>query len=222
MSDVPSWKLRRLASRSLRVLERRGQEASALKAFELSLKPKAEAFISAYDTGAKIVFSWRKEMDEGKNAAALLLQQIRTWNPVLQGVVPGFDPKGIGDSPDVPDDILADGETLLGVAMDHKDEQGNALPFLAEIQNSLGSALSAAEKEWSEAEAADKSYQEALALIRNTGDAFQAQLVLFRRVFAAVFGRSDKDYQKLRAERASTADKDDDVPADAPAPALPS
>lgn len=222
MSDVPFWKRRRLASRANRILERRSAEAPALKAFEITLKPKCLSFIAAYDSGAKSEFKWRNEMKEGRGAVALLLQQIRTWNPILQGIVPGFDGKSIGDRCDVPDDILNDGETLLGVAMDYKDGSGQALPFLAEIQNTLGPAIDAAAKEWAEAEAADKEYQNSLALVRSTGDEFQAQLVLFRRAFAAIFGRSDKDYQKLRVERAGTPDEDDDASGGATPPAPPS
>ena len=57
--------------------------------------------------------------------------------------------------------------------------------------------------QWSEAEAADSKYQELLRDVRATSAVFDLELQTFRRTLGNVAGRSDKDFQKLRTERAS-------------------
>ena len=50
----------------------------------------------------------------------------------------------------------------------------------------------------------------------------QADLVAFRQTLSTLVSRKDKDYQKLRVERAHTPDDDDDADAPpAPAPVSP-
>ena len=49
MPSIPNWKLRRLADRTLRVLERKSASTPALAAFKDTLIPKTQAFIAAYD-----------------------------------------------------------------------------------------------------------------------------------------------------------------------------
>ncbi len=53
-----------------------------------------------------------------------------------------------------------------------------------------------------------------------SGTSFDKELQLFRRRLRAFVGSSDKDYQKLRAERTSRPDDDDDAAAPTP-PAVP-
>lgn len=55
--------------------------------------------------------------------------------------------------------------------------------------------------------------------MRATGAVFDLELQTFRRSLSNVAGRNDKDFQKLRAERASHNDEEDDP--DAPAPPAP-
>jgi hypothetical protein len=78
--------------------------------------------------------------------------------------------------------------------------------------------MAAASKEWSEADAADKQYQDLLARVRSTAEGFDRDLQAFRRTLMTDAGRSDKDFQKLRAERAQVPDEEDD-PNAPPAPA---
>lgn len=216
MADVPNWKRRRLAARALRVQARRAPSSPPIKAFGATLVPKAQAFIDAYDKAAKHETTWKREMNEGRGAIAKLLVQIRSWLPVIHGDVPTLNTSTFGDNPDVPDDVIADAERLLGEATDAKTDLGEPLPYLPEIQTSLGVALEEARKDWKEAEASDSSYQLLQATARATGDAFDAELTRFRRTLAAVAGRQDKDYQKLRAARVSHPDEDDDGSAEAP------
>ncbi len=67
MSTVtPKWKLRRLASRGIRIVKRRAAQTPAVGAFLSTLVPNAEAYIAAYDRTMKYQASWKKEMDEGR------------------------------------------------------------------------------------------------------------------------------------------------------------
>ena len=79
--------------------------------------------------------------------------------------------------------------------------------------------MRAAQEEWSEAEAADSTYQQQLAETRTTGARFDTEIQAFRRTLATLFGRRDKDFQKLRTQRA--AEKDDEDDAGAPSPPEP-
>ncbi|MBN1607706.1 MAG: hypothetical protein JW940_13805, partial [Polyangiaceae bacterium] len=55
--------------------------------------------------------------------------------------------------------------------------------------------------------------------VREAGELLQRELTMFRRTLMSVTGRSDKDYQKLRATKAQLPDEDDD-PNAPPAPRL--
>src|SRR5688572_5780615 len=69
--------------------------------------------------------------------------------------------------------------------------------------------LAAAEKEWAGAEAADSKYQKLLADVRAAASVCDLELQLFRRTLRAALGRNDKDFQKLRGEKAGQPDEDD-------------
>ena len=216
MASTSSRKLRRLGGRVPRILARRAGEAPALLAYKDSLLALATAFNGAYDTAAKYENSWRKEMREGRGAVAALLKSIRGWLPLVVRDVPGFDSSTFGDQPDVPDDVLADGERLVSVIDETTLPGGASLAYKAAAIADLEPVLQAAQKEWQEAEAADSQYQKLLAAVRAAGNAFDTELQLFRRTLSSIAGRQDKDFQKLRSERAAAADEDDD-PAAPPA-----
>lgn len=216
MSSTAAWKLRRLASRAKRVQARRSAESPVLAAYSATLPPKADAFIAAYDTAAKYENTWRREMKEGKGAVAKLVSDIRSWLPLLARDIPEFDATSFADKPDVPDDVVTDANQLLDTLDSATDADGKSLDYAPNAQNSLNASLAAANKEWSEAEAADSHYQQLLANVRSTAAVFDLELQTFRRSLSHVAGRNDKDFQKLRAERASSSDDDDDPTAPAP------
>lgn len=211
MPSAPHWKLRRLAPRAKRVLARRSGEAPVLAAYSATLPGKADAFIQAYDSSAHYQTDWRREMKEGKSAVADLLKLLRGWLPLLARDIPGFDSSSFGDQPDVPDDVIEDAERLVLALTGAKDHSGKDLPFEDAASKVLEPAIQAAMKEWSEAEASDAKYQSLLAEVRSTADAFDKELQAFRLSLGSVVGRSNKDFQKLRAERASQADDEDEA-----------
>jgi hypothetical protein len=220
MPSSPHWKLRRLAPRAKRVQKRRAADSPIIDAYESTLQPKASTYIAAYDDCAKYQNTWRRELLEGKGAVAELVALIRGWLPLLIRDIPGFEPASFGDKPDVPDDVIEDGERLASTIDDYKDLGGVPLSYKDKALNALTPAIAKAAKEWAEAEQADSVYQKLLEQVRSWGEIFDAELQAFRRSLAAVAGRSDKDYQKLRAERASQEDSDDD-PGAPPAPIVP-
>lgn len=217
MASAPLWKLRRLASRAKRVQIRRATEAPAVAAYGPTLLPKADAFITTYDAATRYDARWSKEMGEGKGAIAALVTAIRAWLPLVARDVPGFDASTFADKPDVPDDVLEDGERLLSVVDEHVDGSGAPLGYRPGAVAALGTALAAAQKEWAEADEADATYQKMLQEVRTTAAVFDVELQAFRRTLSTVFGRSSKDFQKLRVERASHADEEDDGGAPPPA-----
>lgn len=216
MASSTYWKLRRLAPRAIRVIERRRGESGVLEAYAGTLIPKAEAFISAYDESGKYGAAWRKEMDEGRGAIKAVLDTMRSWLPLVQRDVPGFEGRDFGDKPDVPDDVIEDAGRFFDIVADYQNDAGEPLKYQDNLLQKLEPALQSAIKEWGEAESADKKYQSLLASMRQTAQAFDDDLKPFRRSLAVVAGRSDKDYQKLRAQKAQTSDEDDDAASPAP------
>lgn len=220
MAATAQWKLRRLASRALRVLERRGSENASLKSFETTLAPFARDYIASYDGVKRFNATWQKELSEGHGAVASLIGAIRAWLPRLSQDLPHFDRTTFADT-SVPDDVMEDAERLRETVEAHQElaqtpEQVKPLPYAADLLGQLEPAYAAAVKEWREAELADTQYQQALAKTRALAGQVHQELVAFRETLASVVGRRDMDYQKLRVQRASTADPEDD--ANAPQP----
>lgn len=215
-SQTPHWKQRRLASRVIRIAERRSGQSPAIASLALTSVPKAKAYIATYDDCMKYEATFKKEMMEGRAAIAVLLKLIQSWAPLLKRDVPGFDGSSFGDQPQVPDDVIEDGERMASVADEFRDNKGNPLAYRQALLDQFGPALQSAAKEWGEAEAADSQYQQLLASVRTQADELQADLVALRRCLLAIVGQGDKDYQKLRAERAGFPDDDDDPNAPTP------
>jgi hypothetical protein len=216
MANTSAWKLRRLASRAKRVQARRSSESPVLAVYTATLPIKVDAFVKAYDDAAKYQNTWRREMKEGKGAVAKLVSLIRALLPLLVRDVPQFNASDFGDKPDVPDDIIEDGNRLLDILDEATDASGNLLNYSNTAKTAIAEALVAANKEWAEAEGADSHYQKLLADVRATASVFDLELQTFRRSLAHVAGRSDKDFQKLRVERAAQTDDEDDPAAPAP------
>lgn len=210
MPSSPHWKLRRFAIRAKRIQARRAAESGAVAAFASTLVPAADAYIAAYGAAAKSEAGWKREVAEGKGAISALVKALRSWLPRVGADIRGFDSSSFADRPEVPDDVIEDGERFVEIIDEHKDAAGNPLPYRQAALAELDPLLAAAQKEWSEADGADVAYQKLLADVRKAAAAFDPELQAFRRTLFGAFGRSDKDYQKLRADRASTPDDDDD------------
>jgi hypothetical protein len=221
MSSTTFWKLRRLAPRALRVVARRSPESRAVAAYAATVGPKAQAFVAAYDEAGRYRVSWQKEMGEGRGAVRGLVGALRRWLPLVARDVPGFVATEFADKPQVPDDVMEDAGRLHDQVHDYRDPAGNPLSYQADCLAELDAALAAAHQEWAEAEEADKRYQTLCAAMRRTAADFDLELHAFRRTLSACAGRSDKDFQKLRAEKASLPDPEDDPAAPQPPTPVP-
>ena len=126
---TPHWKLRRLAPRAIRVVSRRAMESAVIASYTQTTIVKAKAYIAAYDLSVKFGINYKKEMEEGRSAIAVLLKLIQSWAPALKRDVPGFDGSVYGDQPQVPDDVIEDGERMVSVIDEYKDGQGNPLTY---------------------------------------------------------------------------------------------
>jgi hypothetical protein len=218
MPNHPMWKLRRLAPRAKRVLERRKSEAPVLAAYEPKLIPAADLFVAYYDLAAHYKGTWQREMQEGRNAIAVLGNSVRSWVPLVAGDIENLDTSDFADSP-VADDVILAAERLMTQVGAHSDAAGNPLSYRDSLVLDIRTRLEAGVKERGEAEAADRRFQQTLADARSSADAFEAILQAFRKSLGLTFGRHDKDYQKLRIQRAAQRDEDDDP--GAPVPELP-
>lgn len=215
MAQAPLWKLRRLAPRAKRVIERRKSDAPVIAAYEPTMVSAADGYMAAYDQAARYRGTWKQEMAESSDAVAVLAKALRTWIPLLARDVGGFDDSTFLDTA-VPDDVISDGEQILATLAERVTTGREPLQYQAALVADVTAKVEAAQKEHAEAEAADRLYQERLAEVRRAAEIFHNELRTFRRTVAALIGRNDKDYQKLRMQRAAQRDEDDDL--DAPAP----
>lgn len=205
------WKSRRLAARALKIFARH-RAVPAIGAYETSLGPKANAFITTYDTAVRYEGTWRKEMTEGRGAMAALLAEINAWKPHVARERPGYDLTTIGDRPAVPEDLIQDGIALA------EQLESVAAPWAAAGATALRAKATDAERETDEAAAADAQHSANLTAVRAAQAAFDGELQLLRDTLRATIGRSHPDFQKLRAEKVAAADSDDDPAAPPPSP----
>lgn len=223
MAGTSQWKLRRLAGRAKRVVERHAATHGPIAAYRERLIPLTTGFSRSYDGVKRFKVTWQREMAEGRGASAELVQVMRAWLPRLSADIPQFDRSTFADTR-VPDDIEEDATRLRETVEDFQEvaaSGGNslsALPYAEQLLSELDPAMTKAAKEWAEAENADEQYQKALKETRGLASQLNDELVKFRQTLLNVLGRSHTDYQKLRASRASSPDPDDD--ADAPQPTV--
>jgi hypothetical protein len=218
MTAYPMWKLRRLAPRALRVLERRKSEAPVLAAYEPKLVPLAQVYIAAYDRAAGYRSTWLREMAEDRGAIATLASTVQGWVPLVAGDIANLNASDFAPSP-VADDVVTAARLLIDMVAGHVDAEASALPYRDVLIADVGVKIAAGLKERAEAEAADREYQQILATARVAYADFNTVLQAFRKSLGTIFGRNDKDFQKLRVQRAAQRDDDDDP--GAPVPELP-
>ncbi|HEY3356510.1 MAG TPA: hypothetical protein VGQ83_24880 [Polyangia bacterium] len=202
------WKLRRIAPRTLRVLARHRGESQAIAAHEPGLTAKAGAFVAAFDDA----------MRGAKPAAAAHALQVavRAWLPILTRDVDGFDATDFGGRAELADDVLDDARRLVERVQGHKDVHGAALPYRDQCVAGLTARIAQAEQEAQTREAADAPLRGLLAALRSTSEALETELQGVRRTLAARLGRQDRDFTKLRPQRAHLVDDDDDPAAPPP------
>lgn len=209
--NTPRWKLRRLASRVLRVHARNRNLEPGLAAFDESITRSAPEYAAAFDELRRLLASHGEELDEGKAAIAALVHKLRIWAPIVARDVDRISASDFGDNPEVPDDVINDARSLIEHVTGRTDDGKPPLSYADALVADLGAVLAAAEKEWGEADDYQWGLGTARKKVRETGARFERDLIAYRRVLRQVIGREATDYQKLRAERARTPDADDDA-----------
>jgi hypothetical protein len=216
------WKTRRLATRAKKVVARHASKP-AIAAFDPILTMKADAFIETYDAAARNEAHWRRELHQGRDAMGDLEATMSSWKPHIARERPGFDLTTIGDRPTVPEDLIQDAIALADELDAIRSADGTTPPWATAAATTLRQKAELAEREADEAAQADATRNEQLATVRANKAAFDAELSLLRETLRALLGRSHPDFQKLRAEKASAPDEEDDPNAPQPsAPVVPS
>lgn len=207
---APQWKLRRLATRAQKVFTRH-RAIPSVGAYASSLLPEATGFIANH--GAVQVFNtrWKREMAEGRGAMATLLGEINQWKPHVARSQPTFELSTIGDRPDVPEDLIEDGERLADALELIRGADGTVSAEIAAGVTALRAKADAAERETGEAADADATWAGLLATLRAQASTFEAELSRFRQTLKGALGRAHPDFQKLRTEKVLAADEDDEV-----------
>lgn len=209
--NIPQWKLYRLAPRSIEVLELHRDKQAAIATFEATLVPSAQRVI---ELSAELrTYGSRRatERAEGKTAVAALVQKIRGWAGIVDKHLGGTSLSPLGARPEVPEDVVHDATDLVGV-VERRIAEGMPEPaFFAAMKADLEPAIDAARTESQQASAAQTTYQELQADLRRACEAFNDELVAFRRTLAAFLGKRHRDYQRLRASKIAREPEDDQI-----------
>jgi hypothetical protein len=192
------------------VFARHKDKEPGLATFEKPAVESARSFITMHDMVTRAAAERLQEHGNGKTKIDELLKKERIWAAKLSIDIPGLNPADFGDNPDVPDDVLSDGDKLIEIGTNHRDLNGEPLPYAELLVQDLGAAIEEAKTEWDEAEGVQGGYRTLRAQCREAAAAFEKGLIAFRRALKAVIGRAHPDFQKLRVERARTRDVDDD------------
>ena len=205
MSELPQWKTRRLASRTLRVLERHASKSAALDAFNMTLRPAAEQYIEVADALRTSGTRRQTEYKEGKDAVAGLARALRAWVGQIAAlkVIEGFDTGSYADNPSVPDDVINDAEVFISTVQGHVEVNPDTIPFAEAMMADVTAKLELAQKEWLEAEQERTKHQDLIAQNRKLARLFMDHLIPFRRALGSEIGRNHPDYHALRSARIS-------------------
>ena len=104
MPSISQEKLRRLAARSIRVLNRHKEAAPAVGAYVGSLDTSAQAFVAAFDQVHSSRPARGASRSTGKEGTEHLVKTLRMWIALVDKDVPSFDRSNYLMRPVVTDD----------------------------------------------------------------------------------------------------------------------
>ena len=205
MPTNPHWKLRRLADRALRVYERTQHIHPTIAAYSHTLVPLAQAFIESYDSLRVLGQRRATERAEGLEATETLAKTTRGWALQIEAlaIIEGFTVRDVAGKSTVPDDVLNDTRAFLRMIDEHLEVNPETIPFLDLMRSSIEPMLETASREWSEAEHARGAHSLAVVQNREAAAKLAPCLASFRRTLAQVLGRTNAEYQSLRANKVS-------------------
>lgn len=212
MPSISQEKLRRLAARSIRVLNRHKEAAPAVGAYVGSLDTSAQAFVAAFDQVHSSRPARGASRSTGKEGTEHLVKTLRMWIALVDKDVPSFDRSNYLLRPVVTDDVVADGEQLLAVVEDYASGQGQALPYADDLRAEVEAAIEAARADYVSHNVNRAEFSTQLADARAKAEAFYEELVAFRRTLRAFLGSTHPDFGLLRnkAVRPGTSETEDD------------
>lgn len=202
-------KLRRLATRALRALERHKHSRPFLASFELTLVPTAQRYAALHDRISATLSQKNRESQQGHHQIGALLETSRGWLAPLARDLEKFNAADFRTTTNVPDDIIVNAERLLAIALETKAANA-APPYREQLIADLSAAIPLARAEWARTQQVLSNQQELQADLRNAGKALHAELVAFRSALRTALGSSHRDYQTLRTKRASVLDEEDE------------
>lgn len=212
MATISQVTLRRLAGRSVAVLERHKDRQPALGAFVGSLDTDAHAFIEAYDAVMAGTSGRKRRSATGTSAVKELARKARMWLAHLHKDVPNFDRSEFLRAPSVSDDVINDAKRMLAVADEYEQNRAGELPYAEAMRADLEEAIAALHLADQSHTNNRSEFAQMLKTARDAAMAFHQELVAFRRTLAAEVGRKHPDYQRLRmavAQSGSNAAEED-------------
>jgi hypothetical protein len=194
----------------LSVQERHREKEPGLAAYDLTLVVSGQALITTYDEVRATESSRFFEHAEGKTTLKSLHRKLRMWAAHVADRIEGVDMAEYGDNPEVAEDLIADANALIERVNRHAAQASEPLPFMDALIADLTEAIEAAKGEWRQAEVAASDVADMRRAMHEAAEAFERDLISYRRALASVIGRNHPDFQKLRLERVTTPDEDDD------------
>lgn len=204
-TKVSQKKLRELAERAVRVIERHTSHVS-VRAAATSLVPAAEAFAKGYDEGFKFWSDQSSEM-EGRRASMVALDKLlKSSLAIVQLVAPGFDTSELTATVETPDRLMVNARRVLEVLA----HAGDSVPEGQALIAALKEAADKAEEHLAAAHTSRVELQQSQATVRELAIAFNRELVALRRILRATVGTHHLDFQALRASRVKSVDIEDE------------
>jgi hypothetical protein len=179
-------------------------EQIGLKALATDLISEADAYLQADAHVAELERDLVKEAKESDLAIERLARSYDEFLPVAQHKA-GFEGPAASQFA-TSDDFVAGAEQLEAAFEQH---QGEAWADAA--RESLGGLIDETAKEYSEQVAMQRRLQKAEKRRAQAAADARVELVAFRKVVRATFGRTSKEYADLRDRRARPAKKQEPV-----------
>ncbi|HTM46204.1 MAG TPA: hypothetical protein VL137_14690, partial [Polyangiaceae bacterium] len=190
-------RLRELAQRSQRIVERhKGLDVNTAGLGE-TLTPAAQAYIDAYDAGVNKAAALDLAMAKGRASVADLNQRIRSCLVLVRRAVPEYDLAQIDGTVDRPDRLIANATQIVALLT----QAGDGVRQSQSVIEALQQAVLKAEEQWAQAQVARVELQKAQGLTREHALVFHRELVTLRGVLRALLGTHHFDYQMLRTSR---------------------
>ena len=195
---VPLKRLRRLAPRGLRVVERYRSLDPTLEVLAPDFVKAATEFEDAYDK--PVLMTRAQKFQQSRDCLEALRGKTVRWLAVLSRDRPEHA-AGLRTLPRTADEVISTAKRVVTTVRDLQDREVSPLPYADRLIESLSQAIDETQTQLDEARNAAADAQEHAQRIRDAATALQAELVSLRKVLRSLLGSRHVDYQTLRSER---------------------